>query len=550
MFKMFKITIGKKLALSFVTLLVFLLGLGYSSLTAVGQLGRALDIAVNQTAKKIDVIGSMRDDLADVKAAVQGTQMGFAVQTLDRQGNCTACHNSDLLIGNSKKFSIAAGQLTERISQLRTLTPDPGDRKALDSLVGGISANVSNYAEYSKRAAAGQFEEAHVQLRDDLFPMLEKLNATARQLTDQQRINLEAANREAQSEVQRCRWIAFLLIGLNLIIGLAGLAVVAHTTTCLRNITREMEGNADQVAIASSEFSASSASLAQGASEQAASLEETAASSEEIGAVIHRNAENAERAAAQIAEVDRQFGLATRTIQEMAVSMAEIQSTSGKIAFIVKTIDGIAFQTNILALNAAVEAARAGQAGAGFAVVAEEVRNLAQSSAKAAKETAAIIEESIDKSKEGGRKLDQVTQAIDSITKAASEAKMLIDEVATGSREQSHGIQQVNQTILQMQNVTHSSAAQAEEASATSAELKTQAVAMRGVVQVLRSLVDGDPPRSADHLDTEVRASIVSGRQSQANTEKKPDPVSRARLTNTYLHQELSSDSDPACTDH
>ena len=478
-------------------LLVFLLTLGYSSLSADGELGRALDVAVNQTAKKIDLIGSMRDGLADVEAAVQGTQMGFAVQNLDRQGSCIACHNSDLLVRNSKKFGVAASELTSRIAKLRSITHDPGDQKVLDGLGLGISASVARYQEYSKRAASGQFEEAHIQLRDDVFSALEKLHTTARELTDQQRVNLEAANREAQSEVYRCRWIAFVLIGLNLLIGLAGLAVVAHTTTCRRTVTGEMEGNAKKVAAASTEFSASSASLARGASEQAASLQETAASSEEITSVIQRNAENAERAAAQIAHVDRQFSVANRTIQEMTASMADIQSTSGKIAYIVKTIDGIAFQTNILALNAAVEAARAGPAGAGFAVVAEEVRNLAQSSANAAKETAAIIEESIDKSKQGSRKLDQVTQAIRSINEGAGQAKMLIDDVATGSREQARGIQQVSQTILRMQNVTRISAAQAEDASTSSAELRAQAAAMRTAVQVLRDLVDGTA-RSAE----------------------------------------------------
>src|SRR5207302_988806 len=160
----------------------------------------------------------------------------------------------------------------------------------------------------------------------------------------------------------------------------------------------------------------SSQALAQGASEQAASLEETSASSQEINSTTQRNAENSRTAAGLTAQVDEQVKSANQTLAQMLSAMGEISGSSQKISKIIRVIDEIAFQTNILALNAAVEAARAGEAGLGFAVVADEVRNLAQRSAQAAKDTAALIEDSILKSGEGSKKLGEVAGSIRAIT--------------------------------------------------------------------------------------------------------------------------------------
>jgi methyl-accepting chemotaxis protein/methyl-accepting chemotaxis protein-1 (serine sensor receptor) len=171
--------------------------------------------------------------------------------------------------------------------------------------------------------------------------------------------------------------------------------------------------------------------------------------------------------------------------------MKEIIDFSNKISKIIKVIDEIAFQTNILALNAAVEAARAGEAGMGFAVVAEEVRNLAQRSAQAAKDTAALIEESIEKSTVGSRNLNLVAEGIESITAGAMQVKTLVDEVNLGSQEQARGIEQVAKAITQMEQVTQKTAANAEESAAAAEELTAQSDALRGIVERLVELVGG-----------------------------------------------------------
>jgi methyl-accepting chemotaxis protein len=202
---------------------------------------------------------------------------------------------------------------------------------------------------------------------------------------------------------------------------------------------------------------------------------------------------------------------ANRNLDEMVGSMKEINGSSEKIAKIIKVIDEIAFQTNILALNAAVEAARAGEAGMGFAVVADEVRNLAQRSAQAAKDTAALIEESIGTSKDGGAKLDLVAKSIQSITGSAAQVKTLVDQIDAGSNEQARGIEQIGGAVGQMEQVTQRNAANAEESAAASEELSSQANALKQIVGELRRVVGGQESRErAGHA--RVRAAKPSRR--------------------------------------
>ena len=202
-----------------------------------------------------------------------------------------------------------------------------------------------------------------------------------------------------------------------------------------------------------------------------------------------KNAANSKSAAENMVEASERVDQANRNLQQMVASMNEINDSSGKISKIIKVIDEIAFQTNILALNAAVEAARAGEAGMGFAVVADEVRNLSQRCAGAAQETAGLIEESIDKSKDGRAKLDQVIGAVRSITESATKVKTLVDEVEIGSKEQARGIEQVSNVIMQMETVTQATAAQAEESAAAGEELSGQAEALRDIVVRLEHML-------------------------------------------------------------
>jgi methyl-accepting chemotaxis protein len=298
---------------------------------------------------------------------------------------------------------------------------------------------------------------------------------------------------EAAATGARMKWLTWVVLIISISLGSGVLFLfVRSLSRILRQTVSELLEGAGQVASASAQVASSSQALAQGSSEQAASLEETSASSEQITSMTRKNAENSATAATLMTDVDRRVIEGNQTLEQMVQSMQEITGSSDKISKIIKVIDEIAFQTNILALNAAVEAARAGEAGMGFAVVADEVRNLAQRSAQAAKDTSALIEESIAKSNEGSARLQRVSDVIRAITDSTVKVKTLVDEVNLGSQEQARGIEQISKAITQMDRVTQSTAASAEEGASASEELSAQAEAMQQAVTKLSRLVDSN----------------------------------------------------------
>ncbi len=287
-----------------------------------------------------------------------------------------------------------------------------------------------------------------------------------------------------------------------------------------------MEGTT-HVSAAAHHVANSSQILASGASEQAASLEETSASMEEMASMTRRNSEHARQAASLMLTVDDSVQESNTALGTMVGAMRDIETSSAQVSKIIKTIDEIAFQTNILALNAAVEAARAGDAGMGFAVVADEVRSLAQRSAAAARSTADLIEDSVSKARGGAAKVTQVTSSIASITSRIGEVRALVEQVSEASQQQTQGIDQVAVALQQMEKVTQQTAATSEETAAASEETNAQAEQTLAITRRLQAVIgvpaevtrrdEAQSQRVADtDTDERVRLRLAKGHNQAA----------------------------------
>ncbi len=279
-------------------------------------------------------------------------------------------------------------------------------------------------------------------------------------------------------------------------IGIALTLIVAYllfrsVSLPIRHIAEDLGKGVDNIRMSSEQISASGQSLAESTSRQAVSVQQTSSSLEEISAMTRQNSDHAAEADRLMKESQRIIQKANGAMSGLIESMDDISKSGAETSKIIKSIDEIAFQTNLLSLNAAVEAARAGEKGAGFAVVADEVRNLAMRSAEAAKNTAALIEGITKKISSGSKLVHKTNEAFSEVATSSSKVGELVAEIAAASAEQFHGIEDVNRAVTEMDKIVQQNAANAQETASASGEMNFQIRQIRDMIDKLSDLIHG-----------------------------------------------------------
>ncbi len=538
------LTVGRKIGFGFAATLALAAAMGTIAAVGIGYVERRTEQAYQQK-KLIQTLYLREIDHLNWSQQVSTFLLDRQSDTLNVQTNPNLCHFGKWLDSAQR-------------SQVQALRED------LPDLIRRIEHNhkeLHDSAIQIARLRSGtdpQASQAIQTYRTKTLPALTAVQADLERLIEAVQDEADRSTVTAKSLIKTIQWTMWLAIGLGLGLGaLMAWAIGRSVTRPLRNVTRELAASAGEVSETSSQMASSGQGLAEGASEQAASLEETAGSIEEMASLTRQNLQNvesarkltetntsaaeeatqaaracaeaAQQASAQSSQTSQQARQGAESVERMTRAMEKIRRGAEDTAKIIKSINDIAFQTNLLALNAAVEAARAGEAGKGFAVVADEVRNLASQSANAARNTSDLIESSTADAKQGAaiseelaESFAQILEAVNSVTPAVddiarqsqtqadktvqlSEASrqllQTMDQVNNASQEQAEGIDQINRAVQQMDIVTQRNAATAEEAATASDEMAQQSGILQQIVEQLEGMVETRRRSPAHRLD-------------------------------------------------
>jgi methyl-accepting chemotaxis protein len=448
--------------------------------------------------------------LGKIRAEIDGDQLESNLNRITCLGNIVQLGN--VLLGNTWKAlsrrdpAQLSGLFTQldtigtQLDELQKLTDFENDRKRIADC---------RASQDAFRQAVKKFQEKWTE-REALAKRQTGLAANvvsqAKNVASLGLANAVDNTRNTAAVTHFSVMLAFICVVLGVILGVVlSSRTIIGISRLIRRITDTLSTSNQQVSSISEQLSNTSEALASASSKQAASLEETSSSLSELSSMTRQNSESAQQAHELTRQARSAANKGVEAMTGMSAAMLSIQESSDDISKIIKTIDEIAFQTNILALNAAVEAARAGEAGMGFAVVADEVRNLAQRSAQSARETTAKIENAIQRTSQGVQFSRQVAGTLNEIVDKVTKVDELVSRVAEASREQTVGINQINTAVGHMDLETQNNAASTEESAAAASLLHSEAEVMRRSVLELLEFVE------SEHKIQDAPASLKAG---------------------------------------
>jgi len=382
-----------------------------------------------------------------------------------------------------------SGQIDRKMKEIEGVTRLQDDWHELEAEWQKHKGIVNKILELS---LAGRDEEAREVLANECNPTRKRETEILSHIIDGQKNFFHQATADAASRYNRALTALLLVTGIGIILSL-GLSwlTVSRLSKRLSDVVEELTDSSFELEQVSSEISGAANSLAEASSQQASNIQSTSSTLEEMSSMTKQTADNTDRTSQSTEETMNLIAAGGREVENVRQAMANISRSSEEISQIIKTIEGIAFQTNLLALNAAVEAARAGEAGQGFAVVADEVRNLAIRSAQAAKDTTELISTTVQQVGEGANNVERLGESFKQIENGANEVGTLIREITSATNEQALGVSQVNGVVLEMDKVTQSNAAMAEETASSSMALSQQTGRLKNLVDQLNAVIRG-----------------------------------------------------------
>lgn len=351
------------------------------------------------------------------------------------------------------------------------------------TIVNAITKSISNLVDGMKNLTAGNLDHTiEVKSHDEIGILSDEFNKMSEYLktimsdVDYVLSEISDGNFTVTTQIEYIGDFNSILMSMKKIT-----STLSDTLSQINQSSEQVSGGANQIAGAAQ-------ALSQGATEQASSIEELSATFNEISQQVKQNALSAIDASKSAVQIGEKISSSNHQMEVLIKAMEEINHSSNEIGRIIKTIDDIAFQTNILALNAAVEAARAGAAGKGFAVVADEVRNLASKSAEAAKNTTALIEESMRAVDNGTKLADDTAKSLEAVVSGSMDIEQAINKIASASNEQANSINQITVGVEQISAVVQTNSATAEESAAASEELSSQAEMLKSLINKFKLL--------------------------------------------------------------
>ncbi len=405
------------------------------------------------------------------------------------------------------------------------------------SFVGEIriySDQIERFSELWKKSDA--VTSQIVAISNAMTSKAEEMSSTVGQAVRDQADDIARATVDIEATVNAATMLSWIILGVSVLLGvLLAVFITRSITSPVNTIIERLKGTERELSDASSSIGDAAHQLADGANEQAAAVEETSSALEEMASMTRQNADNAQQTNEKTQSTAKLVADNSSAMREMAGAMAEITEKADKISQIIKTIEDISFQTNLLALNAAVEAARAGEAGKGFAVVADEVRNLSQRSAQAARDTSELITGTVESVRSGNSIAERLSGAFSGIENGTRDISNLIEQIANATDEQAQGVDQVNTAMAQMDKVIQQNASNAATTASSSTVLESQVTDLREDIGMLLAIVHGGgrgKARGGHGRILTVGGDAPAGQATRASLSSKALPAPKSMVVN------------------